>query len=113
MHRLRHGGRVPPDAARANDSPGSGAPDGLALILFIFMHLDDDSLELGALAIALTSSVCALVAYAALEGFKIRLYARLLDSIRDVESLYHQADARREATSANAPGMPKRAPASA
>jgi len=58
---------------------------GGMLILFLSMHLADDSLELGALAIALTSSVFALIAYAGLEGLKIRLYARLLGSIRDVE----------------------------
>jgi hypothetical protein len=69
---------------------------GGMLILFLSMHLADDSLELGALAIALTSSVFALIAYAGLEGLKIRLYARLLDSLRDVQGLYQQADARRE-----------------
>ncbi len=69
---------------------------GGMLILFLSMHLADDSLELGALAIALTSSVFALIAYAGLEGLKIRLYSRLLDSLRDVEALYHKADARRE-----------------
>jgi hypothetical protein len=86
---------------------------GGMLILFISMHLADDSLELGALAIALTSSVFALIAYAALEGFKIRLYARLLASIRDVQSLYHKADARREQASSGRASMPKGAPASA
>jgi hypothetical protein len=85
---------------------------GGMLILFISMHLADDSLELGALAIALTSSVFALVAYAVLEGFKIRLYARLLGSIGDVQTLYRRADARRE-QAAGASGMPKREPASA
>jgi len=77
------------------------------------MHLADDSLELGALAIALTSSVFALIAYAALEGLKIRLYARLLDSIRDVQALYQKADARREQASSGGPGMPEKAPAAA
>jgi hypothetical protein len=86
---------------------------GGMLILFLSMHLADDSLELGALAIALTSSVFALIAYAGLEGLKIRLYARLLASIRDVEALYHKADARREQASADRPAMPKGAPASA
>jgi hypothetical protein len=84
---------------------------GGMLILFLSMHLADDSLELGALAIALTSSVFALIAYAGLEGLKIRLYARLLDSLRDVEALYHKADARREQTSAEREGLPKGAPA--
>jgi hypothetical protein len=86
---------------------------GGMLILFISMHLADDSLELGALAIALTSSVFALIAYAALEGFKIRLYARLLTSIRDVESLYHTAEARREKASSPQSALPKGAAASA
>jgi len=84
---------------------------GGMLILFLSMHLADDSLELGALAIALTSSVFALIAYAGLEGLKIRLYARLLGSIRDVEGLYHKADARREQASSGRAGMPKGAPA--
>ena len=86
---------------------------GGMLILFLSMHLADDSLELGALAIALTSSVFALIAYAGLEGFKIRLYARLLNSMRDVEDLYHQADARREQASGGRSGVPRRAVASA
>ena len=86
---------------------------GGMLILFLSMHMADDSLELGALAIALTSSVFALVAYAALEGLKIRVYARLLASLRDVEALFHKADARREQASAERSAMPKSAPASA
>jgi hypothetical protein len=86
---------------------------GGMLILFVSMHMADDSLELGALAIALTSSVFALVAYAALEGLKIRIYARLLSSLRDVEALFHQADARREQAASGRSAMPTSAPASA
>lgn len=86
---------------------------GGMLILFMSMHLADDSLELGALAIALTSSVFALIAYAGLEGLKIKIYSRLLASLRDVEALYHKADARREQASADRSTMPKGAPASA
>jgi hypothetical protein len=86
---------------------------GGMLILFLSMHLADDSLELGALAIALTSSVFALIAYAGLEGLKIRLYARLLTSMRDVEALYHKADARREQAFDGRPATQKDAPASA
>ncbi len=77
----------------------------------------DDSLELSALAIALTSSVFALVAYAALEGLKIRLYARLLGSLRDVEALFHKAGHKADPQPAqalsSASQMPKRAPTSA
>lgn len=86
---------------------------GGMLILFLSMHLGDSSLELGALAIALTSSVFALIAYAGLEGLKIKIYSRLLVSLREVEALYHKADARREQASADRSAMPKSAPASA
>lgn len=90
---------------------------GGMLILFISMHLGDDSLELGALAIALISSVFALIAYAALEGLKIRLYTRLLGSLRDVEALFrkagHKADPQPAQALSSAPQMPKRAPTSA
>jgi len=86
---------------------------GGMLILFLSMHLADDSLELGALAIALTSSVFALIAYAGLEAMKIRVYGRLLESLRDVEALYQQADARREQAGASDRGMAAGAAASA
>lgn len=86
---------------------------GGMLILFMSMHLADDSLELGALAVALTSSVFALIAYAGLEGLKIRLYSRLLGSLRDVEALYQQADARREQAAAARAAVPGGAAASA
>ena len=60
------------------------------------MHFGSTSLELGALAIALTSSIFALMAYACLEGVKIRLYSRLLEALGVVHDLYADADARRE-----------------
>jgi len=65
------------------------------LILFVSMHQSNSSLELSALAVALSSSIFALVAFAVLEGLKIRLYGRLLLAIRAVEALYADADARR------------------
>jgi len=68
---------------------------GGMLILFLSMHLSDSSLELGALAVALSSSVFALIAFSVLEGFKIRLYGRLLTCLGDVQGLFDQADARR------------------
>ncbi len=58
-----------------------GTTTGL-LILFLSMHASNKSLELSALALALTSSIFALVAFAILEGMKIRLYARLLASLQ-------------------------------
>jgi len=86
---------------------------GGMLILFLSMHLADDSLELGALAIALTSSVFALIAYAGLEAMKIRVYGRLLESLRDVQALYQQADARREQAGGARRGVASKAAASA
>lgn len=68
---------------------------GGMLILFISMHLSDSSLELGALAVALTSSVFALVAFSILEGFKVRLYRRLLLCMSDVQGLFEQAEEKR------------------
>jgi hypothetical protein len=70
-----------------------GTTGGL-LVLFIAMHMADGSLELGALAIALTSSIFALVGFSALEGFKIRLYGRLLACLEEVLELQRRADER-------------------
>ncbi len=57
-----------------------GTTTGL-LILFFSMHSSNESLELGALALALTSSIFALMGFATLEGLKIGLYGRLLRSL--------------------------------
>lgn len=77
---------------------------GGMLILFVSMHFANASLELGALAIALTSSIFALIGYSVLEGVKIRLYGRLLQSLRSVHDLYREADDRRmRGTSAPGP----------
>lgn len=70
---------------------------GGMLILFLSMHFGNSSLELGALAVALTSSIFALVGYSVLEGLKIRLYGRLLHCLRDVHDLYQEADSKRSA----------------
>jgi len=69
---------------------------GGMLILFLSMHFGSTSLELGALAVALTSSIFALMAFACLESVKIRLYSRLLAALGVVHDLYADADARRE-----------------
>lgn len=80
-----------------------GTTGGL-LILFVSMHLSQSSLELGALALALTSSIFALIAFATLEAFKIRLYARLLTCVDDVVGLAHAASSpRRRAPARSAP----------
>jgi hypothetical protein len=65
---------------------------GGMLILFLSMHLSDSSLELGGLAVALSSSVFALVAFSVLEGFKVRLYRRLLLCLGDVQDLFERAE---------------------
>jgi biopolymer transport protein ExbB/TolQ len=74
------------------------------LILFVSMQQSNSSLELGALAIALTSSIFALIAFAFLEGIKIRLYTRLLDAIREVQVLFDSADAPRGSDAPNTSG---------
>jgi hypothetical protein len=70
-----------------------GTTGGL-LVLFVAMHMADGSLELGALAIALTSSIFALVGFSTLEGLKIRLYSRLLACLDEVLELQRRADER-------------------
>ncbi|MDP6978222.1 MAG: MotA/TolQ/ExbB proton channel family protein [Myxococcota bacterium] len=54
------------------------------MVLFVSMHVAHDSLQLSALALALSSSIFALIGYATLEGLRIHLYGRLqrcLDAI--------------------------------
>ena len=63
-----------------------GTTAGL-LVLFLSRHLADQSMELGAVAVALTSSIFALIGYAVLEGMKIRLYGRLMEGVGDVLSM--------------------------
>jgi hypothetical protein len=70
-----------------------GTTGGL-LVLFVAMHMADGSLELGALAIALTSSIFALIGFSTLEGIKIRLYSRLLACLEEVLELQRRADER-------------------
>jgi hypothetical protein len=68
-----------------------GTTGGL-LILFLSMHMADSSLELGALAVALLSSIFALVGFSMLEGWKIRLYGRLLECLEEVLALPLSSD---------------------
>lgn len=62
------------------------------LVLFISMHLSNGTLELGALAIALTSSIFALIGFSTLEGLKIRLYGRLLGCLEEVLELQRRSE---------------------
>ncbi len=48
------------------------------MVLFLSMHLANESMHLSALALALSSSILALVGYATLEGLRIHLYGRLV-----------------------------------
>jgi hypothetical protein len=64
------------------------------LVLFLAMHMSDGSLELGALAIALTSSIFALIGFSTLEGLKIRLYGRLLICMDEVLELQRRSEER-------------------
>lgn len=57
-----------------------GTTCGLAILL-LSMRVSDSTLQLGALALALSSTIFALIGYALLEGFKINLYGRLARSI--------------------------------
>ncbi len=47
------------------------------VVLFLSMNLASDSLHFSALALALSSSIFALLGYATLEGLRIHLYGRL------------------------------------
>ncbi len=67
-----------------------GTTGGL-LVLFLSRHLSSDSLELGALAMALTSSLFALIGFALLEGFKFSLYRRLLARLDDAVDFFRNA----------------------
>lgn len=75
-------------------------PIGLAgttagmLALFVSLHRANSSLELGALAIALLSSMFSLMGYSTLEAIKLRLYGRLLDCVDDALSLHRRAEER-------------------
>jgi len=57
-----------------------GTTCGLAILL-LSMRVSDAALQMNALALALSSTIFALIGYALLEGFKIGLYGRLARSI--------------------------------
>jgi len=78
-----------------------GTTGGL-LILFLSMQVGSDSLELGALALALTSSIFALIGYAFLEALRIRLSGRLLARIDDALAFHRRAAARERSAAAEA-----------
>jgi len=57
-----------------------GTTGGL-LILFLSMRFTNEALEFGGVALALISSVVALVGFGILESLRIRLYGRMLDGV--------------------------------
>jgi hypothetical protein len=71
-----------------------GTTGGL-LILLLSMRVASDSLELGALAMALTSSIFALMGFAILEAVKIRLYGRMLSGLDEAMAYYRSASAKK------------------
>jgi flagellar motor component MotA len=70
-----------------------GTTAGL-LALFLSKEVDSQSLELGALGLALISTIAALTAYAWLEAFKVRLYHRMLARLDDALAFFRSASAR-------------------
>ncbi|MCP4002774.1 MAG: hypothetical protein GY725_01135 [bacterium] len=54
------------------------------MVLFVSLQLSNNTLQIGALSVALSSTILALLGFAALEGCRIRLYARLMCCIDDV-----------------------------
>ena len=79
-------------------------PVGLAgnaigmLILLVSKHMAGTPLELGALGLALSSTIFALLGYASIEAIKLRLYGRMLRCLDEVVSLHRAAEERAGAT---------------
>ena len=87
-------------------------PVGLAgnaigmLILLVSKQMAGTALELGALGLALSSTIFALIGYALLEAIKLRLYGRMLRCLDEVVSLQRTTEERSAATSAAAVPSP-------
>lgn len=73
------------------------------LILFVSMGVESHTLELGALALALVSSICALIGYAFLEALRIRLYRRMIARLDDAVVLFRRSAPRSAAKAGRAP----------
>ena len=91
-------------------------PVGLAgnaigmLILLVSKHMAGTPLELGALGLALSSTIFALLGYAAIEAVKLRLYGRMLRCLDEVVSLHRLSEERAERAPVKA-GAPVASPA--
>ncbi len=64
------------------------------LILMVSKHMAGTPLELGALGLALISTIFALLGYALLEALKLRLYGRMLRCLDEVVALHRTAEER-------------------
>jgi flagellar motor component MotA len=64
------------------------------LILMVSKHMAGTPLELGALGLALISTIFALLGYALLEALKLRLYGRMLRCLDEVVHLHRTAEER-------------------
>ena len=69
-----------------------GTTSGM-VILFLWIHLSEAVMEMGALAVALSSSIFALIGFALLESAKIRLYRRLLVCLDEVGAIHQSRTA--------------------
>lgn len=84
-------------------------PIGLAgnaigmLILLVSKHMAGTPLELGALGLALSSTIFALLGYATIEAIKLRLYGRVLACLDEVVTLHRTAEERSERTGGTHP----------
>jgi biopolymer transport protein ExbB/TolQ len=58
------------------------------LVLFLSLHLENESLELSALALALTSTVFALLAFTCLEALRTRLQTRLVHRLDEATAVH-------------------------
>jgi len=91
-------------------------PVGLAgnaigmLILLVSKHMAGTPLELGALGLALSSTIFALLGYAAIEAVKLRLYGRMLRCLDEVVNLHRLSEERAERSPAKT-GAPLASPA--
>jgi len=67
------------------------------LVLMVSKHIQGTPLELGALGLALISTICALLGYALLEALRLRIYGRLLRCLDEVVGLHRAFEERQEA----------------
>jgi len=76
------------------------------LILLVSKHIQGTPLELGALGLALISTICALLGYALLEALRLRIYGRLLRCLDEVVSVHRAFEERQEKSPAPAHHAP-------